>query len=187
MKSKLNELVLSELIELACGNYYVLLENKVSISDKYALAEIARNILTDYSFIADNAHAKSMIYEKENEMKGNVRIMQLEICSTLVDNGGKDQAAAILNQMGESVDEDISAQIDMLLKYALFEKERNRSTNDSHVHRTPEEIRSSFYSEIAFMMTYFKMNIKASEINAEVYANIVRQADLEIRNRNIRT
>ena len=42
-------------------------------------------------------------------------------------------------------------------------------------------IRASFDSEIAFVMTYFKMQIDIHTINAAVYANIVQRANTEIR------
>ena len=45
---------------------------------------------------------------------------------------------------------------------------------------SPEQIRSSFDAEIAFLMTFFKMSIDSRVINAAVYANIVHQADVEI-------
>lgn len=182
MKMKLNELVLSELIELSCGNYEVLLTG----GDKHDMDELyktARCILSDYYYIADNVHAKSMMYEKENEVKDDAHIMMLKICSVLAGNGGKEQARAILSDIGESVGDNISEQIDSMLKYAIFEQERNKRVKGEPMHRTAEEIRSSFYSEIAFMMTYFKMEINASTINAEVYANVVKQAGIEIRNK----
>lgn len=182
MKVKLNELVLSELIELACGNYEVLLTGN-DTSDKDELYNSARGILSEYYYIADNVHAKSMMYEKENEVKDDAHIMMLKICSVLADNGGKEQACDILSNMGESVEDNVSEQIDTMLKYAMFEQDRNRRTKGESIHRTAEEIRTSFYSEIAFMMTYFKMEINASTINAEVYANVVKQAGIEIRNR----
>ena len=64
----------------------------------------------------------------------------------------------------------------------------NRATDLSLIHiqmcirdrATPEQIRSSFDAEIAFLMTFFKMSIDSRVINAAVYANIVHQADVEI-------
>ena len=46
---------------------------------------------------------------------------------------------------------------------------------------TPDDVRASFDREIAFLMTYFKMNIDTRNITAGVYANMVHQADVEIK------
>ena len=50
----------------------------------------------------------------------------------------------------------------------------------------PNNVRESYDTEIAFIMTYFKMNIDINIISAGIYANMVRQADNEIRRKLIR-
>ena len=70
-----------------------------------------------------------------------------------------------------------------MLRSAIFEQKRNeerRKEEGEEKKATPEQIRSSFDTEIAFLMTYFKMNIDSRIINAAVYANIVHQADVDI-------
>ena len=67
----------------------------------------------------------------------------------------------------------------MISDYLLFVYNKKKAT--------PEQIRSSFDAEIAFLMTFFKMNIDVRNINAAVYANIVHQADVEISMKKKRT
>ena len=72
--------------------------------------------------------------------------------------------------------------VENMLHEAEFYKKR---TEDMAVADNPaineNAIRASFDSEIAFVMTYFKMQIDIHTINAAVYANIVQRANTEIR------
>jgi len=86
--------------------------------------------------------------------------------------------------------EQLKSKLDYMLHIAIFEQKRNeerRVEEHSEKKATPEQIRSSFDSEIAFLMTYFKMNIDVHAVSAAVYANIVHQADVEITIRKRRT
>ena len=80
-------------------------------------------------------------------------------------------------------EEQLIFKIDNMLRSAIFEQKRNeerRKEEGEDKRATPEQIRSSFDTEIAFLMTYFKMNIDSRIINAAVYANIVHQAEIDI-------
>ena len=44
-------------------------------------------------------------------------------------------------------------------------------------------MRESYDAEIAFIMTYYKMNIDVNVVSAGIYANMVRQAEREIKHR----
>ena len=47
----------------------------------------------------------------------------------------------------------------------------------------PQNMRESYDAEIAFIMTYYKMNIDVNVVSAGIYANMVRQAEREIKHR----
>ena len=82
--------------------------------------------------------------------------------------------------------EQLKSKLDYMLHIAIFEQKRNeerRVEEHSEKKAISEQIRSSFDSEVAFLMTYFKMNIDPCLINAALYANIVHQADIEISRR----
>lgn len=179
-KTKLSDFTLFEFIELSCGNYDVLDDDA---SKDESRASTARDILSEYSMIADSAHAKAIISEREREMKCSANIMILNLCSSLIRLGDKEKAKDILNDIGASYGEDIGISVENMLRYAKFEYERSKSGLESKLRRTPDEIRASFFSEIAFIMSYYKMNINEREINAHVYANLVRQVCDEIRRR----
>ncbi len=81
-------------------------------------------------------------------------------------------------------DNQVKEKLEYMLRTAIFEHKRNEERrleeNRESKKSTPEEIRASFDSEIAFIMTFFKMSIDLNNTNAAVYANIFHQADVEI-------
>lgn len=178
---KLSDLKLGEFIELSCGNYDVLKEKGVT-----DVASTARNLLSEYSFIADNLHAKAVISENSSAVCIRSRILVLNICKNLASAGFRDEAAGILSEIGESAGDNVDDSIENLLKYAKFEYERLSAGKDDRTKMSADEVRDSFYSEIAFVMSYYKMNINEKEINAHVYANLVKQIGIEIRSSKAR-
>ena len=113
--------------------------------------------------------------------------MSLRICQALVSLGFYDDVRQVLGQLNVDTrnmsDEQVISKLDYLLHSAIFEQKLNeerRSEEHKGSKATPEQIRSSFDAEIAFLMTFFKMSIDSRVINAAVYANIVHQADVEI-------
>lgn len=120
-------------------------------------------------------------------LKERAKLLSLRICQALVSLGFYDDVRQVLGQLNVDTrnmsDEQVISKIDYLLHSAIFEQKRNeerRSEEHKGSKATPEQIRSSFDAEIAFLMTFFKMSIDSRVINAAVYANIVHQADVEI-------
>ena len=189
MKMRLCELTLAEFIELACGNTAILLENGES-TEPAVISHIANNILSEYSFIADRTNARAKMIDKEEVIKRDSILLILKICNTLLLLEYYDDVRDLLKEIdeyaGES-NEQLKAKVDRLIRLNEFEKKRSNEMAEiekkEKTTSTPEQMRSSFFSEIAFLMSYFKMNIETNNVNAEVYANLVRQADMEIRSR----
>lgn len=63
-------------------------------------------------------------------------------------------------------DEQVKSKVEELLRSALFEQKRSDDmrSDEKKEKATPEQIRSSFDAEIAFLMTFFKMNIDVRNI-----------------------
>ena len=128
--------------------------------------------------------------DKEDIMKERTRLLLLRICQTLIAVCCFDEVREVLMQMevnAQNMDnEQLKSKLDYMLHIAIFEQKRNeerRVEEHSEKKAISEQIRSSFDSEVAFLMTYFKMNIDPCLINAALYANIVHQADIEISRR----
>lgn len=190
MKTRLNELSLSQFIELVCGNTAVLADENEMI-DKYTLNDVASDMVMSYRLITDSANVKARMLEQEDFIKLKSRILVLHICENLIDYNAFDDVRYLLGLLDEYVldieDGELRDKVDELLRISLFEEHRNQDMkeNESSPRQSPDKIRDFFDAEVAFLMTFFKMNIDMNVINASVYANIVHQADIAIRNKQI--
>ena len=168
MKSRLNQLTLSEFIELLCGNHLVLCAPG-EVLPKEHLNQCAIKLIGEYRAIVNPVATKAMLVEYEDVTKQRIDILLLRICQTLM----------------TMTEEQVKSKVEELLRTALFEQKRNDEMRQEEVHPnklTPDQIRASFDAEIAFMMTFFKMPINHAT-NAAIYANIVHQADVDIKHK----
>lgn len=186
MKIRLNELSLAQFIELVCGDYSVLLKDGET-ADNELLEKTTSDLLDYYHSITDNANFKAQLMEKEERIKSKAKILVLRMCSNLVSYKSYADVRSLLELLEEDVvgltDRDISEKVDEMLRIAVFEEHRNEFVKEKEIQvkRTPDEIRASFNAEIAFVMTYFKMNIDINTINAAVYANMIHQAKIQLK------
>ncbi len=190
MIERLNQLSLTKYIDLICGDGSVLLGSEEKVSDGELKARIAE-LIVEYKSIVNPVGIRAMMIDKEDLMKCRIKIQLLRVCKALVGFGAYSDVRSSLGEISccDSIkDEDLPGEIDNLLRMAEFEKKRMEDKEEEEREETvtPERIRSSFDSEIAFLMTYFKMPIDPGVISASVYANIVHQADTEIRLKKIR-
>jgi hypothetical protein len=186
MIERLNQISLNDFIELSCGNYACLLSDDKSASES-KLKEIASKLTIEYRSIVNPSGMKAVIMDKEDIVKERAKLLSLRICQTLAALGFYDDVRQVLGQLNVDLrnmsDEQLISKLDYLLHSAIFEQKRNeerRGEEHEGNKAAPEQIRSSFDTEIAFLMTFFKMSIDSRVINAAVYANIVHQADVEI-------
>lgn len=193
MIERLNQITLNDFIELSCGNYACLLSDRGSVSES-TLKEMASKLIIEYRSIVNPSGMQAMIMDKEDMVKERAKLLSLRICQTLVSLGFYDDVRQVLGQLNVDIrdmsDEQVISKLDYLLHSAIFEQKRNeerRSEEHKGSKATPEQIRSSFDAEIAFLMTFFKMSIDSRVINAAVYANIVNQVEVDISIRKMRT
>lgn len=193
MIERLNQITLNDFIELSCGNYACLLSGRGSVSESM-LKEMASKLIIEYRSIVNPSGMQAMIMDKEDMVKERAKLLSLRICQTLVSLGFYDDVRQVLGQLNVDIrdmsDEQVISKLDYLLHSAIFEQKRNeerRSEEHKGSKATPEQIRSSFDAEIAFLMTFFKMSIDSRVINAAVYANIVHQVEVDISIRKMRT
>lgn len=186
MIERLNQISLNDFIELSCGNYNCLLFDGEAATEA-ELKERATKLIVDYRNIVNPSGMKALILDKEDLVKERARLLSLRICQTLISINCFDDVREVLKLFDVDTrnmsEEQLIFKIDNMLRSAIFEQKRNeerRKEEGEEKKATPEQIRSSFDTEIAFLMTYFKMNIDSRIINAAVYANIVHQADVDI-------
>ncbi|WP_303012572.1 hypothetical protein [uncultured Bacteroides sp.] len=186
MIERLNQIPLNDFIELSCGNYNCLLFNGEEAT-KEELKERATKLIVDYRNIVNPSGMKALVLDKEDLVKERARLLSLRICQTLISINCFDDVREVLKLFDVDTrnmsEEQLIFKIDNMLRSAIFEQKRNeerRKEEGEDERATPEQIRSSFDTEIAFLMTYFKMNIDSRIINAAVYANIVHQTEIDI-------
>ena len=151
MITTLSRLSMFDFIELLCGNREVLMEE----GDNHSMLEnVASELIYQYQSIVNPSGIESAILEKEEKIKIKYRITIAKILKALISINAVDDVVGLLSEMG----------------ITGIEREK-----------IPDDVRASFDREIAFLMTYFKMNIDTRIITAGVYANMVHQADVEIK------
>lgn len=187
MIERLNQISLNDFIELSCGNYDCLNSDGDLISQE-VLKERASKLIVDYRSIVNPSGMQALLLDKEELMKMNAKVLSLRICQSLISINSIDDVREVLLlfevDAQKMSDEEIISKVNYMLHSVIFELKRNKERHQEEGEggkATEEQIRSSFDTEIAFLMTYFKMNIDPRLINASVYANIVHQADVEIK------
>lgn len=181
MITTLSRLSMFDFIELLCGNREVLMEE----GDNHSMLEnVASELIYQYQSIVNPSGIESAILEKEEKIKIKYRITIAKILKALISINAVDDVVGLLSEMGITgiEREKIPSRIDRMIAEAEYMRKRIEDTfSADRKKNTPDDVRASFDREIAFLMTYFKMNIDTRIITAGVYANMVHQADVEIK------
>ena len=183
MKKRLNELMLSEFIDLLCGDTSVLNAHTL---DKKNIENIRNSIIFEYQKIADENGTQSFLINHEEIYKLRSTIILFQICQNLINMNGIEEAKSILSLYGlnmfnksESI---IKRDIEAYIKRYKSELKRiENSNNDTEPEQSPQSIISDFNKEIAVMSMYVKFPIVAQSINASVYAYMLNQVKAEIK------
>ena len=183
MKTRLDQLTLSDLIELSCGNSTVLLDKDETPSEQVKLT-CARQILGEYKEIASPSKAKKDMIEAEEVTKLRMKERCLHICVALCGQARPDMARDVLLELDVrpdliDTDEKVLPRCKAMLDEVLYEIKRIDDLNLEEAAMKvsqPEDVRKSWYSEIAFVMSMLKMSVDPATVNAAIYANLVRTA-----------
>lgn len=180
MITTLSRLNMYDFIELLCGNNRVLLEDGDNDS---MLENVASELIYQYQCIVNPSGIESALLEKEEKIKIKYRITIAKILKALMSIDAIEDVIELLKEMGYSINErdKISSKIDRMIAEAEYMKKRIDDNSHTSGKKNTTDVRASFDREIAFLMTYFKMNIDTRNITAGVYANMVHQADVEIK------
>ena len=183
MKTRLDQLTLRDLIELSCGDASVLLDKGETPAESVKIA-CARQIMTEYKELATPAQAKMDLIDEEDMQKLQMKERCLRICLALISQQHADMAKEVLIELDVSEeflkdDEAIKNRCQAMLDETLYEIKRQNELAEERgvkIQKTADDMRRSWYGEIAFVMSTFKMSLDPATTNAAVYANLVRQA-----------
>lgn len=181
MIERLDQLTLKDLIELSCGDYTVL-NDKDELVDDPEIVTRAANIMAEYKFIASPAQAKMDLSENEKISKLNIKEKCARIAMHLYYRRRPDLAKEILMELGVSeqhlsTNEEILSRCQAIIGEVEYERKRIAEYNEKRRARkqSPDQVRRSWYAEIAGVMSSLKVPIDMG-INAAIYANLVHQA-----------
>lgn len=182
----LSRLSLLSFIELSCGNNEVLREHKEETTED--LKKVAGELLYTYQGIANPSGLETLLMDKEERLKIQCKLSLCEVLKIMIGINAHGEVSGILSVMGYRETEPgmMIKRIDRMKAEAEYLKHRLDDNVKETKKRTPDDIRASFDKEIAFLMTYFKMNIDVNIVTAGVYANMLRQADVEIKRKMAR-
>lgn len=181
MITSLSRLKLSSFIDMVCGNNDVLRE---SVEEKGEdLKKVAGELVYTYQGIVNPSGLETMLMDKEERLKIRYRLSLCKVLKIMVGINAHDEVAEILGSLGfmEKEPGTMVKRIDRMKAEAEYLQHRFDGNTRETKKKTPDEIRASFDREIAFLMTYFKMNIDMNVVSAGVYANMLHQADMEIK------
>lgn len=181
MKQRLDQLTLQQLIDLSCGDGSVLLD-KGEKAGEAEMLKAAAAIMAEYKAIASPSQAKMDMLEREQVSKLRMKEKCANICLLLCSQERYDMAREVLVELDVpedllQYDEAVRVRSQAILDEARFElgriSEREKGQSEKRQHG---DLRKTWLSEVAFVMSQLKMAIDMNTLNAAVYANLVHQA-----------
>lgn len=183
MIERLDQLTLQNLIDLSCGDRSVLLvcDEKPDEAD---IMERAGKILDEYKSMASPNQAKMDMIEAEEMTKFRMKEKCLRICMALCSQDRPDMARNVMLELDVSAhlidtDDKVRTRCKAMLDEVVYEIKRHEELYHEKVTRKVtrmQDIRKSWYSEIAFVMSMLKTSIDPATLNAAIYANLVHSA-----------
>lgn len=185
MIEKLEQLTLSQFVDLVCGDTEVLLrKHEVADPDKLAIA--MRNIVMEYRAITDQAGVNAYLHHIGTWIKARIGVIIFTMCLNLITLKEYDRAREVLTAYGLNADRwkeirmegEVNSRLERYKReLADIEKENEKAEAER------EKIRSQFDTLTASLMAHFRFQIDPATIKATLYANLVAQHQREIKAR----
>lgn len=181
MKKRLDQLTLQQLIDLSCGDGSVLLDEGEKVGEVEML-KAAASIMAEYKAVASPAQAKMDMLEREQASKLRMKEKCANICLLLCSQNRHDMAREVLAELDVPdhllvSDDAVRVRSQAILDEARYELGRIAERDDGKDgKRQKGDLRKTWLSEVAFVMSQLKMAIDMNTLNAAVYANLVHQS-----------
>ena len=183
MKDTLEQLTLSQFIDLVCGNTDVLLDrHEIGQANKIALA--TRNIILEYRAIADPGGTGTYFKRIEEWIKSKINVIIFTMCSNLTQLKQYEKAREVLVEYGLSASGWSDSRIDGTIQAKLAKSQRELSILEEENEKANTEkgkIRNQFDAQVASLMAHFKFQIDPSTIKATLYAHLVARFNREVK------
>ena len=183
MIKHLQELTMAQFVDLSCGDTSVLLSKKEIVSPE-KVAKAVKNIIFEYRSIADEASAKSYLTFTKDLIKAKATVILFKMCHNLVTINEHDRAREVMIVYGINAssmsDQRVTAEVTSRLERAkstVAKLEKDNETANIEL----SEMRSSFDTQTAALMAYFKFQIDISTMRAPLYAHLVARYNREVK------
>lgn len=181
MKQRLDQLTLQDLIEISCGELSVIAEGDEipTLEESHGAAV---KIIAEYKSIASPVQYRMDVSDAEKLAKLRMREKCARIAMALCRSENLDLARGVLVEYGIDAEflkdkDSILARCQTIIGEVEYERQRIEDYNAKRKSKTqsPDQVRRSWYSEIAGVMSSLKVPIDM-RTNAAIYANLVHQA-----------
>ena len=181
MKTRLDEITVSELIQLLCGKFDCLgvpaKNEKVNI--------IVRKIVFEFREITDPSGMRSYIVDAEDYTRANNMVTFFTLCLLILEAGETDRVRELMDELNEPLGNAGEERIKAVLKSKLAKA--NKTLERLMAEKTEEgkepDVRRDFDELSASLMAHFKFQIDPDVMKASVYAHLVARMNRELKSR----
>ena len=176
MISRLDELTMAQFVDLACGDY--------SLVDGDAAR--AGELIGEFQRVSNPSGYRALLNDRTDRARQRARVLLYSVLVVLLSLDGEDEVRRVLAELGRNrlstmESERLRMQVEQLARSEKAALERAEKEKKEEEVRDAGKIRGDFYAEAAVLMRHFRMPIDFHAVNAEVYANLRRQAAEEMR------
>lgn len=184
MIERLEQLTMTQFIDLACGDTSVLHPHREIVSPA-KVDKVARNIIHEYRTIVNEAGEKSLISSIEDASKANMEVIIFKICTNMIAIAEFERVRDILIEYGVNAgnmsNQRLTAEVKSRLGRAKRRMERTEKDDKEDKETDKSDIRKSFDEQTAAMMAHYKFQIDTSTMKATLYAHLVARFNREIK------
>lgn len=182
MIERLDELTMAQYIDIACGDYALIDWD----------GKKAAELIGEFEKISNPIRFAAALRERESNVKKKMKVLLYSVLLNLLALDADDKVREVLVEIGKGEYKDVDKEVlqkklkqwlrtdKAAMEREAFMKEKERKESGVE-ERGPKQIRADFFTEVAVLMRHFKMPIDVHSINAEVYANLRRQAEEEVK------
>ena len=183
MIERLEQLTMSQFVDMLCGDTGVLLgRHGAATPDK--VANVVRSIVMEYRAIADPLGNDAYLRHAEDAAKAKMRVVIFTVCSNLVAFKQYGKAREVLLSLGLQASKWNDSRVAGTVKAKLEQARRGLETLNAESKKYKEQdknVRARFDTLTATLMAHFKFQIDPGTIRATLYANLVARYDREIK------
>lgn len=180
MIERLEQLTLSQFVDLVCGDTTVLQGS----GNANETAVVSRNIVMEYRSIADPGGVCSYLQRMEDWIKAKIEVIVFTMCLNLISLKQFERAREILNVCGLSSSGWSDSRVEGTVNAKLLQAQRRLDEIEAESEKADaerENIRAQFDSQTAALMAHFKFQIDPETIKATLYANLVARHNREVK------